>query len=129
MSALMFGAIDVGSYDLELTVYEISKKNGIRAVDHLRYPVAVGKDTYTDGVISYEHEDGSRVGKSSVIARRFKSESDIRYRREIEQLEEQIAVLREAEKLIGTDTAQLETVTNEINEAHFAVASAAAAGD
>lgn len=82
-----------------------------------------------NGVISYEHEDGSRVGKSSVIARRFKSESDIRYRREIEQLEEQIAVLREAEKLIGTDTAQLETVTNEINEAHFAVASAAAAGD
>lgn len=81
------------------------------------------------GVISYEHEDGSRVGKSSVIARRFSSESDIRYRREIGQLEEQIAVLREAEKLIGTDTAQLETVTSEINEAHFAVASAAAAGD
>lgn len=81
------------------------------------------------GVISYEHGDGSRVGKSSVIARRFKSESDIKYRREIEQLEEQIAVLREAEKLVGTDNSQLETITNEINEAHYAVAAAAASGD
>ena len=53
MQVMMFGAIDVGSFDLELTIYEISQKNGIRPVDHLRHPVAVGKDTYTGGIISY----------------------------------------------------------------------------
>ena len=54
MSMMMFGAIDVGSFDLELTVYQVSSKGGIRAVEHLRHSVAVGKDTYTDGMISYE---------------------------------------------------------------------------
>ena len=51
---LTFGAIDVGSLDLELTVYEISSKNGIHVLDRVRHPVAVGRDTYTEGIISYD---------------------------------------------------------------------------
>ena len=38
------------------------------------------------GVLDYEHSDGSMVGKSSVIARRYRSEADIERRREIEKI-------------------------------------------
>ncbi len=82
-----------------------------------------------NGVISYEHADGSKVGKSSVIARRYKSESEIGYRREIEELSEHIRVLENAEKLIGTDNSQLEVITSQINEQHSKLVSAVLSGD
>lgn len=70
------------------------------------------------GVLDYEHSDGSKVGKSSVIARRYRSEADIERRREIEKINEQIAVLTEAQRLAGTDNNQLETISSQINERH-----------
>ena len=70
------------------------------------------------GVIDYEHSDGSKVGKSSVIARRYRSELDIERRREIEKINEQVNVLTDAQKLAGTDNNQLENITNQINERH-----------
>ncbi len=70
------------------------------------------------GVISYEHEDGSKVGLSSVIARRYKTESEIESRRVIESLKNRIAVLQSAERLIGTDNSQLEAISGQINEYH-----------
>ncbi len=70
------------------------------------------------GVLDYEHSDGSKVGKSSVIARRYRSEADIQHRREIEKINEQIAVLTDAQRLAGTDNNQLETISNQINERH-----------
>lgn len=73
------------------------------------------------GVLSYVCEDGSKVGKSSVIARRYISESDIIYRREIENINSQIEVLNNAEKLIGTDNSQLDAISAQINESHSAV--------
>lgn len=57
MAAHMFAAIDVGSFELELGIYEITTKNGIREVDHLRHVIALGKDTYNTGKISYELAD------------------------------------------------------------------------
>lgn len=48
-----FAAIDVGSFELDLGIYEISAKHGIREIDHLRQALALGKDTYNDGKISY----------------------------------------------------------------------------
>ncbi len=70
------------------------------------------------GVLDYEHSDGSKVGKSSVIARRYRSEADIERRREIEKINEQIAVLTDAQRLAGTDNNQLETISSQINERH-----------
>lgn len=70
------------------------------------------------GILSYEQEDGSKVGKSSVIARRYKSDTDAAYLREIGLLERQIAVLESAERLIGTDNSQLEAISVQINESH-----------
>lgn len=54
MAIRMFGAIDVGSFELEIGIYEISSKLGIHEVDHVRHGLALGKDTYSDGKISYE---------------------------------------------------------------------------
>ncbi len=81
------------------------------------------------GIISYEHADGSKVGVSSVIAVRYKSESEIDYRREIGQLQEQISVLENAEKLLGTDDSQLEAISSQINEQHSELVSRIISGD
>lgn len=70
------------------------------------------------GVLNYEHEDGAKVGKSSVVAYRYKNENDIELRRQIDELDAQIAVLTEAQKLVGTDNSQLETITSQINSVH-----------
>lgn len=53
MAIRTFAAIDVGSFELDLGIYEISVKYGIREIDHVRQAVALGKDTYNDGKISY----------------------------------------------------------------------------
>ena len=70
------------------------------------------------GVLSFENEDGTKVGKSTVIARRYRSEGDSAYLREIENIKRQIEVLESAEKLIGTDSSQLEAISVQINESH-----------
>lgn len=70
------------------------------------------------GVLGYEHEDGVKAGKSTVIARRYKNDGDVAYLREIEQLKEQISMLESAETLIGTDNSQLEAISAQINESH-----------
>lgn len=54
MAAQLFAAIDVGSFKLELGIYEITAKNGLRQIDHLRHVIALGKNTYSTGKISYE---------------------------------------------------------------------------
>lgn len=48
-----FAAIDVGSFELELGIYEISDKSSVRSVDHVKHVIALGRDTYNTGKISY----------------------------------------------------------------------------
>lgn len=81
------------------------------------------------GVLSYECDDGSKVGKSSVVARRYRSDNDVTYRRQVESLKNQIAVLESAEKLIGTDNSQLDAISAQINEGHSKVISCIISGD
>lgn len=52
-----FAAIDVGSFEVELGIYTLSEKSGICSVDHLKHTIALGKDTYNDGKISYRLVD------------------------------------------------------------------------
>lgn len=54
MASFTFAAIDVGSFELEMGVYEISGKNRIRKLDHVRHVIALGNETYRNGKISYE---------------------------------------------------------------------------
>ena len=54
MAAHIFAAIDVGSFELELCIYEVLSKNEMRQIDHLRHMIPLGKDTYRTGKISFQ---------------------------------------------------------------------------
>lgn len=55
MAVHVFAAIDVGSYELEMKVYELSKKRGIREIDDIVHRIDLGTDTYNTGKISQTH--------------------------------------------------------------------------
>jgi exopolyphosphatase/guanosine-5'-triphosphate,3'-diphosphate pyrophosphatase len=52
MAYKTFAAIDVGSYELAMKIYEISSKNGIKEIDHIRYKIELGTDSYFTGKLS-----------------------------------------------------------------------------
>ena len=51
MACTMFAAIDVGSYEVNLKIYELSARKGIHVVNHVRHRMELGKDTYATGRI------------------------------------------------------------------------------
>lgn len=55
MAVETFAAIDVGSFELGMKIFEFSKKGSIREIDHIRQRVDIGSDTYADGKISYKN--------------------------------------------------------------------------
>lgn len=57
MSVKAFAAIDVGSFEISLKIFEFSGKNSSRVVEQVRQRIALGADTYTDGKISPEKLD------------------------------------------------------------------------
>ncbi len=57
MAVKTFAAIDVGSYELAIKIFEISKKNKLREIDHIRHRIDLGSDSYASGKISYENMD------------------------------------------------------------------------
>ncbi|MCR5743043.1 MAG: HD domain-containing protein [Lachnospiraceae bacterium] len=53
MALQLFAAVDIGSFELELSIFEaVSGK--IRCVERQRHVIALGSDTYQTGVISHE---------------------------------------------------------------------------
>lgn len=52
-----FAAIDVGSYELAMKIFEISSKEGLREIDHIRHRIDLGTDTFATGKISYDRVD------------------------------------------------------------------------
>ncbi len=48
-----FAAIEVGSYELSMKIFEISAKNKMREVDHIRHKLDLGTETYSTGKLSY----------------------------------------------------------------------------
>ena len=54
MQVATFAAIDIGSYDVTLEIFEISKKTGIHSIDTIRHRLELGKDTYAHGKIGPE---------------------------------------------------------------------------
>lgn len=66
MSIRTFAAIDVGSYELAMKIFEFSSKGGMREVDHIRHRIDLGTDTYATGKISYE-----RVEELCKVLREF----------------------------------------------------------
>lgn len=52
-----FAAIDVGSYELAMKIFEISGKYGIKEIDYIRHRIDLGTDTFATGKISNERVD------------------------------------------------------------------------
>lgn len=57
MAVKLFAAIDVGSYELMMKIFEISPKNGIKEIDCVNHRLALGVDSYKSGKISGEKMD------------------------------------------------------------------------
>lgn len=76
MAAHIFAAIDVGSFELELSIYEVSSKNEMRQIDHLRHMIPLGKDTYRTGKISYRLMDEmcQVLGRFTQVMKAYKVE-------------------------------------------------------
>lgn len=54
MQYTLFGAIDIGSSEMELKIFELSRGKGMREIDCIRNRLELGKDTYATGKISTE---------------------------------------------------------------------------
>lgn len=52
-----FAAIDVGSYELSMKIFELSGKNTMREIDHIRHRIDLGTETYATGKLRYEKVD------------------------------------------------------------------------
>ena len=82
-----------------------------------------------NGTIQYEHEDGSKVGKNSVIANAYGSAVDISLTADINKLKTRIDTLTDAQSLVGTDNSQIEAFDKLITEKHSKLITAINSGD
>ncbi len=55
MTGEVFAAIDVGSYEMALKIFELSMKKGVKELDYVRHRMDIGSETYTSGRISHRH--------------------------------------------------------------------------
>ena len=52
MSFKMFAAIDAGSYELAMKIFQVSKAGGVKEIDHIRHGIDMGTETYSTGKLS-----------------------------------------------------------------------------
>ena len=57
MAVRTFAAIDVGSYELGMKIFEFTNKGGMKEIDSIRHSIELGTDTYQNGLISLNHMD------------------------------------------------------------------------
>ena len=49
MAITTFAAIDIGSYEVSMKIFELSKKIGFRQLSDVRYRLEIGKGAYSSG--------------------------------------------------------------------------------
>ncbi|MBQ8592600.1 MAG: HD domain-containing protein [Lachnospiraceae bacterium] len=63
MKIKLFAAIDVGSYEIAMKIFQFSSKSNakhegsMKEIDHIRHRIELGTDTYATGKISYARMD------------------------------------------------------------------------
>lgn len=57
MAVMTFAAIDIGSYEVSMKIFELSKKIGFRELNDIRYSLELGKGVYSDRKIDMEMVD------------------------------------------------------------------------
>ncbi len=53
--AEIYAAIDVGSYEISMKVFELSSRKGVRELDHVRHRVDLGSESYATGRLGSAH--------------------------------------------------------------------------
>lgn len=71
-----------------------------------------------NGVLNYTHPDGYKVAKNSVIAEVYRNQADLACQQQIDDLIARRTVLQDAQALVGTDSSQLESFSNQIFDMH-----------
>lgn len=67
MAVVTFAAIDIGSYEVSMKIFELARKNTFRELNYVRYPLEWGKSAYATG-----HHDMHMVDAVCEILRDFK---------------------------------------------------------
>lgn len=77
MSIRTFAAIDVGSFELSMKIFEFSGKNKMREIDCIKRYLDLGSDTYATGKIRKEKVDElcKTLGEFSAIMKSYKVEA------------------------------------------------------
>lgn len=57
MALTIFAAIDVGSHETSMRIYEISKKNGVHELEYVHHTAKLGYETFSTNHISYQSID------------------------------------------------------------------------
>ena len=57
MAITTFAAIDIGSYEVSMKIFELSKKIGFRQLSDVRYRLEIGKGAYSSGRLEPEVVD------------------------------------------------------------------------
>ncbi len=57
MAVRTFAAIDVGSYELGMKIFEFTNKGAVKEIDSIRHSIELGTDTYQNGIIDTDHMD------------------------------------------------------------------------
>lgn len=65
--SLLLGAIDIGSHSVRLSIVETSTPRESKTIEKIRYPLNIGKETFSTGKISFE-----TVSKICAILKNFK---------------------------------------------------------
>ena len=71
MKKRLFAAIDVGSYELSMKIYEIASGKEWKQIDSIRHRIDLGTDSYSKGILSYE-----RMNELCHVLREFKTIMD-----------------------------------------------------
>lgn len=54
MAISTYAAIDIGTSQLAMKIYEVSRQHGIKELTHVRHKLFLGVETYSKGFISYQ---------------------------------------------------------------------------
>lgn len=57
MGVMTFAAIDIGSYEVSMKIFELSKKIGFRELNDVRYSLELGKGVYSNGKLDTQMLD------------------------------------------------------------------------
>ena len=65
--AKTFAAIDVGSYELSMKIFEVGRRMGLRQIDHVIHGIDMGSETFNNGILSFD-----RVEELCTVLKDFK---------------------------------------------------------